>query len=118
MSFIAFVVIIVNGHTYYRHSRHSTQKMQILLLPLGDHAHLAKSGCLCTKQVLRASAEQTPGAGLVTRRRPDPSSQQMVWAKVPPGPQLMHEKESGELAPQNTPGTHYSWVGWWGLVGT
>ena len=27
----------------------------------------------------------------------------------------MHEKESGELAPQNTPGTHYSWVNWWGL---
>ena len=27
----------------------------------------------------------------------------------------MHEKESAELAPQNTPGTRYSWVGWWGL---
>ena len=30
----------------------------------------------------------------------------------------MQEKESGELAPQNTPRTHYSWVGWWGQEGT
>ncbi len=26
--------------------------MQILLLPLGGHAHLAEPGCLCTKQAL------------------------------------------------------------------
>ena len=66
---------------------HTHTQMQILLLPLGGHTHLAKPGCLCTKQVSRASAEQTPGAGLGTRRRPDSSSQQMVWApEVPHGP--------------------------------
>ncbi len=29
-----------------------THQMQILLLPLGGHAHLAEPGCLCTKQAL------------------------------------------------------------------
>ncbi len=28
--------------------------MQILLLPLGGHTHLAEPGCLCTKQALWA----------------------------------------------------------------
>ena len=49
--------------------------------------HLAKPGFLCTKGALKASAGQTPGAGLGTRRRPDSSSQQMVWVpEVPHGP--------------------------------
>ena len=30
------------------------QKMQIILLPLSGHAHLAEPGCLCTKQALGA----------------------------------------------------------------
>ena len=32
--------------------------MQIILLPLSGHAHLAEPGCLCTKQALGACASK------------------------------------------------------------
>ena len=79
------IIICTHTHMHARKYTHThtacTQihtctgkKLQILLLPLGSHAHLAKPGYLCTKQVSRASAEPTPGAGLGTRRRLTPLS--------------------------------------------
>ncbi len=42
-------------HTHIHTYTHTCKcKMQILLLPLGGHAHLAEPGCLCTKQALWA----------------------------------------------------------------
>ena len=68
-------------------------QMQIILLPLSGHTHLAEPGCLCTKQALGACASKLLENGLGTRRRtrgPATFSQQVVWApEVPPGP-LLH----------------------------
>ena len=44
-------------------------QMQIILLPLSGHAHLAEPGCLCTKQALGACASKLLENGLGTRRR-------------------------------------------------
>ncbi len=41
----------LNSRTYI-HTHTCKCKLQILLLPLGGHAHLAEPGCLCTKQAL------------------------------------------------------------------
>ena len=43
--------------------------LQIILLPLSGHAHLAEPGCLCTKQALGACASKLLENGLGTRRR-------------------------------------------------
>ncbi len=45
----AYTHIHTHVHTY---THTYTKKMQIFLLPLGGHAHLAEPGCLCTKQAL------------------------------------------------------------------
>ncbi len=46
---------ICKYHLFYTHTHmHARTQMQILLLPLGGHAHLAEPGCLCTKQALWA----------------------------------------------------------------
>ena len=42
---------ILNANTTHTHKMQNA-KMQILLLPLSGHAHLAEPGCLCTKQAL------------------------------------------------------------------
>ncbi len=81
--------------------------MQILLLPLGGHAHLAEPGCLCTM----SRASKAPGAGLGTRMRTGLSSQQVVWApEVPPGP-LLFMRKGLEFAPQQMPGIPIT-AGW------
>ena len=41
-------------------------QMQIILLPLSGHAHLAEPGCLCTKQALGACASKLLENGLGT----------------------------------------------------
>ena len=60
-------------HTYIHTCIHTyiqcKKKMQIILLPLSGHAHLAEPGCLCTKQALGACASKLLENGLGTRRR-------------------------------------------------
>ena len=61
----------IHTHTYI-HTHiyiHIYMQMQIILLPLSGHAHLAEPGCLCTKQALGASASKLLENGLGTRRR-------------------------------------------------
>ena len=53
----------------YVHTHTKKCKMQIILLPLSGHAHLAEPGCLCTKQALGACASKLLENGLGTRRR-------------------------------------------------
>ena len=87
-------------------------QMQIILLPLDGHAHLAEPDCLCIKQALGANAEQTLGAWLGTRRRTDHLSQPLVWPpEVPPEPGWCMRK----ICPPEIPGSHLQLgdlVGW------
>ena len=55
-------------HTYI-HTYIHNNAMQIILLPLSGHAHLAEPGCLCTKQALGACASKLLENRLGTRRR-------------------------------------------------
>ena len=97
-------------HTYYTYI-HAYMQMQIILLPLSGHAHLAEPGCLCTKQALGACASKLLENGLGTRRRTSYLlTASGVGTRSPTWTTAVERK--GAVICTQVP--IHSWVDWWG----
>ena len=90
-------------HLAYTHIRaYIHTYIQVILLPLSGHTHLAEPGCLFTTSKLARNLQED--------KLPSKSSL-VAWAtKDPPGPLLLSKKEP-QFAPQLTPGTQTKPVG-------